>query len=181
MALAPCLLPNNQAINRHGDIEIMAIIGIDPGVTGAIAFIHDNGEIEVEDMPVMTADKKGKRKQINASALHRLIEDKIFPTTIDPVVFMERTHAMPRNGVIAAYSQGDSNGCIRTVCALFGFQMEKVTPRTWKKHYGLTSDKEAVRARAIEIFPDQPLSRKKDHNRAEALLIAKFGQQELQG
>jgi crossover junction endodeoxyribonuclease RuvC len=143
------------------------IIGIDPGVTGAIAFLGER----VIDMPIMSADKKGKRNQINAAELYNILKE----VPGDSIVYLEKTHAMPKNGAIASYSQGDSNGCIRAVCACLGLRVERVTPQAWKKHYSLGSDKETVRAKAIELFPDAPLSRKKDHNRAEALLIAEYG------
>ena len=149
----------------------MVIIGIDPGVTGAIAFINDPGASLVQDMPIMAADKKGKRNQINAAELYNMLG----AAPGNAVVYLEKTHAMPKNGAIASYSQGDSNGCIRAVCACLGLRVERVTPQAWKKHYGFSSDKEVVRAKAIELFPEASLSRKKDHNRAEALLIAEYG------
>jgi len=148
----------------------MMIAGIDPGVTGAIAILSGSGTTyTVEDIPSMAADKKGKRNQINPLGIRDILEDSGVE-----VVFLEKTHAMPGSTVVA-HSQGDSRGCIRSVCAILGIPVEYVTPKTWKKYYGLGKDKEVCRAKAIELFPNAPLGRKKDHNRAEALLIAKYG------
>jgi len=149
----------------------MVIIGIDPGVTGAIA-LRWEGYYEVYDIPYTVADKKGKRKQVNPVALWELLKVQAPNRTR---VFLEKTHAMPKNGVIASYSQGDSNGCIRSVCACLGFPIELVTPHAWKKYFKLGKDKEVVRAKAIEVFPKAELHLKKHHNRAEALLIAQYG------
>lgn len=149
------------------------IIGIDPGITGAIAFIHTNWS-KVEDIPVM-ANGKGKTKvknKVNGSALAEMLTNYDLKTA---TVYLERVSSMPGQGVASMFSMGDTFGCIRGVCAALGLPIEIITPQSWKKHYGLGSDKEVVRAKAIELFPKAPLSRKKDHNRAEALLIAMYG------
>ena len=153
----------------------MIIIGIDPGITGAVAVIG-NGVEKVLDIPTM-AKGKGQstvKKQINASGLKSLIVENL-PKRGKVEVYLERTSAMPGQGVASMFSMGDSYGCIRGVCAALELRLEVITPASWKKHFGLGRDKEVVRAKAIELFPDMPLSRKKDHNRAEALLIAKYG------
>lgn len=157
----------------------MIIVGIDPGLTGAIAEydITTQGCI-VYDMPVM-AHGKGKskvRKQVNPSALCDLM------TSIDSnTVFVERISSMPGQGVASMFSMGDTFGCIRAVCAVLGYTTEFITPQSWKKFYTLGSDKEVIRAKAIELFPHAPLSRKKDHNRAEACLIARYGAFKITG
>ena len=148
-------------------------IGIDPGITGAIARISQSGAYEVHDIPIM-ANGKGKAKVknwINAAAFHELLG-----TFYEhEIVFVERMTAMPGQSSQTAMSVGDSLGVIRGVCAAQGKSIEIITPQSWKKYYNLGKDKEICRAKAIELFPNASLSRKKDHNRAEALLIAKYG------
>jgi len=151
----------------------MKIAGIDPGITGAIAVIDDfNNGYFVDDIPVMAKGKgSGKVKnQINPAALFEILE-KYSPKHI----FLERISSMPGQGVASMFSMGDSFGCIRGVCACIDAQLHLITPQSWKKYYSLGKDKEVVRAKAIELFPLAALSRKKDHNRAEAVLIANYG------
>lgn len=152
-------------------------IGIDPGITGAIG-VQYSGKMKtavVFDIPILdSAVGKKKRSQINAGQLYNMLK----PYAGKHVVYMERTHAMPKNGVIAAYSQGDSNGVIRAVCACLNMPVVQITPQTWKKYFGLGADKEKVRAKAIELFPRAELHLKKHHNRAEALLIAKYAMEQ---
>ncbi len=151
----------------------MIIVGIDPGITGAIAFVDHHRNYNVEDIPVMAKGKGTSkvRNQVNGAALKSLL-------MTEPVgrVCIERVSSMPGQGAASIFSLGDTFGCIRGVCAALGLPVDIITPQQWKKHYKLGSDKEVVRAKAIELFPDAPLGRKKDHNRAEALLIARYGQ-----
>ena len=149
------------------------MIGIDPGLTGAIAFINSNG-CSVEDLPVM-ANGKGSSKVkncINPVALADLIK---LNSDVGETVYLERISSMPNQGVASMFSMGDTFGAIRAVCAVIHRPLEIITPQIWKKYYGLGKDKEVARAKAIQLFPKAPLSRKKDHNRAEALLIANYG------
>ena len=158
----------------------MTIIGIDPGITGAIAAIFDNGGYQVLDIPVM-ANGKGKSKvknHVNAAGVLDILKSIGHAT-----VYIERVSARPMRdknnkpvqGSASTFSLGDTFGCLRGVCAAAGYPVEFITPQSWKRHFRLSSDKEQVRARAIELFPSAPLGRKRDHNRAEALLIAKYG------
>lgn len=150
------------------------IIGIDPGITGAVARISNSSSIQVEDMPIM-AKGKGSSKvknQVNAAALYDLLKGW---AGFSGVVYCERISAMPGQGVASMFSMGDSFGVIRGVCASIGIPIVFITPPQWKKYFGLGKDKEICRAKAIEIFPYMPLAKKKDHNKAEALLIAKYG------
>lgn len=155
------------------------IIGIDPGITGAIAAIYPEGDYHVADMPIM-ANGKGSAKvksKVNPSGLVTVIEflrDGPFGKR-KATVYLERVSSMPGQGVASMFSMGDTFGCIRGVCAALDIPLEIITPQSWKKAYGLGSDKEVIRAKAIELFPDAPLTRKKDHNRAESLLIARYG------
>lgn len=149
------------------------IVGIDPGISGAIAIVDEYGKYhEVHDMPIM-ANGKGNAKaknKVNASGLKNILN--LYNIKM---IYLERVSSMPGQGVASMFSMGDTFGCIRGVCAALDLPVEIITPQSWKKYYGLGKDKEIVRAKAIELFPEAPLSRKKDHNRAEAILIANYG------
>jgi crossover junction endodeoxyribonuclease RuvC len=149
----------------------MFYIGIDPGITGAVAILdHEGIIVQVVDMPVMG---KGKGKQqINPAALGDLVNP--FVHMAPCYAALERVSAMPGQGVSSMFSMGDSYGCIRGVLGAYQIPVEIVTPQTWKRHFRLDSDKERSRAKAIELFPSAALARKKDHGRAEALLLAKY-------
>ena len=160
-----------EKVNRKRGNKVM--IGIDPGLTGAVAYVGSS-IYSVYDIPVMAKGKgAGKVKyQVNPAELARVLrqigKDK---------VFLERVSSMPGQGVASMFSMGDTFGCIRGVCAAMGYEVEIITPQSWKKHFKLGKDKEVVRAKAIELFPDVELPLKKHHNRAEALLIAQYGMQ----
>lgn len=159
----------------------MIIVGVDPGTSGAVGVIYPD-KYEVMDIPAMAVGKRGGRvkNQVNAAELAMMLKTmkhwgEVYNSQIS--VWLEKVASMPGQGVSTMFSMGDSLGCIRGCCAALGLQINMVTPQVWKKHFGLGKDKEIVRARAIELFPEAPLSRKKDHNRAEALLIALYGAQ----
>lgn len=150
----------------------MKIVGIDPGLSGAIAVLTE-GMPAVYDMP---RDMDG----VAGGTVYRLL------ASLEPdEIYIERTHAMPKNGSKAAYSQGDSNGCLRTaVHILRSAPLIWVPPRKWQTEYSLFGGgftdlerKNRSRWRAQELFPTlaDELNRSKDHNRAEALLIAEYG------
>lgn len=151
------------------------IIGIDPGLTGAIAFVEQERYFVV-DLPTM-ANGKGKAKvkrQIDPGALKEIIGQNVSVYGATRA-YLERMASMPGQGVQTMFSLGDTFGAIRSVMAIMKIRTEIITSQSWKKYYKLTSDKELCRAKAIELFPGAELSRKKDHNRAEALLIANYG------
>ena len=146
-----------------------SVIGIDPGVTGAMAVI--TGEVyDVMDLPVR---RDGKLVTINSAELAEQIRKvcKLGSVTI----YCERLHAMPQNGSIAAFSQGTILGGIVSAIEHTDATLELISPNVWKKALALSSDKSQSLQRAREMFPHAPLARQKDHNRAEALLIAHFG------
>lgn len=153
------------------------IVGIDPGVSGAIAGVSPSSRFAwVEDMPIATQmTKTRKHNQIDAAGLARVLRPRLAEITL---VLIERVHAMPGQGVSGVFSLGDSAGCIRGVCAALGLSVQFVEPMRWKKHAGLVkADKDASRTLAVQLYPGASgaLMRKKDHGRAEALLIARFG------
>ena len=155
----------------------MFIIGIDPGISGAISFF-DNGVIkEVIDMPTMTDGKKNK-KQVNGSQIFNEISKRIREIDKKDVkVVIEQVSAMPGQGVTSMFNFGQSFGILKGICSAMQLPMYFVRPAKWKKYFNLiNSEKDASRTKAIEIFPyfSINLSRKKDSNKADAILIASF-------
>ena len=155
----------------------MLIIGIDPGISGAICFF-ENGEIkDVIDMPVMAEGKKNK-KQINGSQIFNEISTRIKNYKSENInVVIEQVSAMPGQGVTSMFNFGQSFGVIKGICSAMQLSMYFVRPAKWKKYFNLiNSQKDASRTKAIEIFPyiSTQLSRKKDANKADAILIASF-------
>ncbi len=155
------------------------IIGIDPGLTGAIAVIDHGLIIEIHDMPV-TAKNSGKGNQVNAGLLADLFEEidgsYIDENYVVSSVVIERVGAMPGQGVSSMFSFGRSLGVVEGVIASKGWPVEWVTPQKWKKKFGLIGkDKDAARTLCIEQHPSDIgyFKRKKDIGRADALLIAK--------
>ena len=151
----------------------MITIGIDPGIYGAVAFLIDGKYKHVEDMPVMQKGSGVVKNEVNPSALVTILREN---TSADEAVLvaLERVNAMPGQGVSSVFSLGDSFGTARASVAACRFEMQYVTPMKWKKHFGLTSDKEVCRATAIKMFPDAELHLKKHVDRAEALLMARW-------
>lgn len=146
----------------------MIICAIDPGLNGAVAILNDEGHLEAFDMPTMG---EGKQRVVNGPALaRRLLEVHVERAVI------ELAQPMPKEGVSAVFRYGQSYGtCIGVIQGLF-LPVSHVSASKWKQGAGLTRDKEFSRRRAIETFPnfDHFFQRKKDHNRAEAALLANW-------
>ena len=155
----------------------MLIIGIDPGMSGSICFL-DNGKIrDVIEMPIMTDGKKNK-KQVNGSQVYNEISKRLKQFEKNQIrVVIEHVSAMPGQGVTSMFNFGQSFGILKGICTAMQLPMYFVRPAKWKKYFNLlNSEKDASRTRAIEIFPyfSSQLSRKKDSNKADAILIASF-------
>jgi crossover junction endodeoxyribonuclease RuvC len=155
----------------------MLIIGIDPGISGSICFFQDGKIIDVVEMPTMTEGKKNK-KQVNGSQIFNEISYRIKKLDKKDVkVIIEQVSAMPGQGVTSMFNFGQSFGILKGICSAMQLPMYFVRPAKWKKYFNLiNSEKDASRTRAIEIFPyfSGQLSRKKDSNKADAILIASF-------
>ena len=156
----------------------MLIIGIDPGISGSICFFQDGKINDVVDMPTMTEGKKNK-KQVNGAQIYneitKRIDDKSDLNNIRVVI--EHVTAMPGQGVTSMFNFGQSFGILKGICSAMQIPMFFVRPAKWKKYFNLiNSQKDASRTRAIEIFPyfSTQLSKKKDSNKADAILIASF-------
>ena len=155
----------------------MLIIGIDPGISGSICFFQDGKIVDVVEMPTMTEGKKNK-KQVNGSQIFNEISEKIKKLDKKEIkVVIEQVSAMPGQGVTSMFNFGQSFGILKGICSAMQLPMYFVRPAKWKKYFNLiNSEKDASRTRAIEIFPyfSKQLSRKKDSNKADAILIASF-------
>jgi len=155
----------------------MLIIGIDPGISGSICFFEDGKILDVVEMPTMTEGKKNK-KQVNGSQLYNEISNRIKQRDKKEIkVVIEQVSAMPGQGVTSMFNFGQSYGILKGICSAMRLPMYFVRPAKWKKYFNLiNSEKDASRTRAIEIFPyfSSKLSRKKDSNKADAILIASF-------
>jgi crossover junction endodeoxyribonuclease RuvC len=153
----------------------MKIIGIDPGLSGAIAVLENNKVLNIFDMPVMSEGKKNKR-QLNSAQLVKLLKDNISENEEISVV-VEQVNAMPGQGVTSMFNFGQTFGAIKGVCAALGLPIFFVRPSTWKKHFELiNSSKDSSRTKAIEMYPSlsDDLAKKKDVNKSDAILIARF-------
>ena len=155
----------------------MLIIGIDPGISGSICFFEDGKIIDVVEMPTMTEGKKNKR-QVNGSQIYNEISKRINKIEMrDLKVVIEYVSAMPGQGVTSMFNFGQSFGILKGICSAMQLPMYFVRPAKWKKYFGLiNSEKDASRTKAIEMFPyfSSQLSKKKDSNKADAILIANF-------
>ena len=155
----------------------MIIIGIDPGISGSICFFEDGKIIDIIDMPVMSDGKKNKR-QVNGAQIYNEISSRIKNYNINDIkVVIEQVSAMPGQGVTSMFNFGQSFGVLKGICSAMQIPMYFVRPAKWKKYFNLiNSQKDASRTKAIQIFPyiSSQLSKKKDANKADAILLASF-------
>ena len=153
----------------------MKIIGIDPGLSGAIAVLKNNKVLNIFEIPVMSEGKKNKR-QLNSAQLVKLLRDNI-KTDEEVSVVVEQVNAMPGQGVTSMFNFGQTFGAIKGICAALSLPIFFVRPSKWKKHFELiNSSKDSSRTKAIEMYPllSNELSKKKDVNKSDAILIARF-------
>ena len=155
----------------------MLIIGIDPGISGAICFFEDGKVKEILEMPTMADGKKNKR-QINGPQIYNEILSRINKIKKEDIfVVIEQVSAMPGQGVTSMFNFGQSFGVLKGICSAMQLSMYFIRPMKWKKYFGLIkTEKDVSRTKVIEIFPyiSSQLSRKKDSNKADAILIASF-------
>ena len=153
----------------------MKVIGIDPGLSGAIAILEENKVLSLFDMPVMAEGKKNKR-QLNSAQLVNIIQDNTNEED-DIAVVVEQVNAMPGQGVTSMFNFGQTFGAIKGVCAALKLPIFFVRPSKWKKHFELiNSSKDSSRTKTIEMYPSlsNQLAKKKDVNKADAILIARY-------
>ena len=155
----------------------MIIFGIDPGVSGAISILENKKVVEVYEMPTMIDGKKNK-KQVNGSQVTNIVKEKLNNNNNkEIVVVVEQVNAMPGQGVTSMFNFGQSFGVIKGICSALSLPIYFVRPNKWKKHFNLIkTNKDASRTKVIQIYPEisSQLSRKKDSNKADAILIARY-------
>ena len=153
----------------------MIIIGIDPGINGAISIIENKKILEVYDTPTMIDGKKNKR-QINSAQVTNIFKERL-NNDKDVIVVVEQVNAMPGQGVTSMFNFGQSFGVIKGICAALSLPIHFVRPTKWKKHFNLIkTNKDASRTKVIEVYPEisSKRHRKKDSNKADAILIARY-------
>ena len=153
----------------------MKIIGIDPGLSGAIAILENKNVLKLFDMPVMAEGKKNK-KQLNSAQLVNIIKKNINKSD-DIAVVVEQVNAMPGQGVTSMFNFGQTFGAIKGVCAALNLPIFFVRPSKWKKYFELiNSSKDSSRTKVIEMYPSlsSQLSKKKDVDKSDAILIARY-------
>jgi len=152
------------------------IVGIDPGLTGALAF-YVNGEVKAFDMPTVEIQRGKKNKRdLDVQALVALIQQyRAYNPKIRAVI--EKAQAMPKQGTSSMFAYGQAYGTVLGILAAMQIPVTKIHPTVWKRKMGVNAGKDGCRQRASEIFPqfadNWPL--KKHHGRAEAALIAAYG------
>ena len=152
----------------------MIILGIDPGLSGALAFLdtRDN-TIDVVDMPTVEVKRNNKlKREVSAQLVAAIVVKRHVEAA-----FLEKVNAMAGQGVSSVFSFGRSAGIIEGVLAAFDIPTTLVTPQAWQKAMGVRDGKDGSRERAMQLFPASAelFQRKKDDGRSDASLIAKYG------
>lgn len=145
---------------------VPCLLGVDPGASGALAWwFPDYPELlTVQDIPTVNG-------QLDPATLARRI-DQMRPT----LAIVEQVSAMPKQGVSSTFKFGAAYGMLLGTLAALKVPTQLVSPGKWKRAFGLGGDKEQARALALRLWPEcDQFSRKKDHGRAEAALIARYG------
>ena len=159
----------------------MLIIGIDPGISGSLCFFEDGKIIDLVEMPSMAEGKKNKR-QVNGAEVANIFLKEINNQDSNEKgdtakVVVEHVTAMPGQGVTSMFNFGQSFGVVKGICAALKLPIYFVRPVKLKKHFNLIrTNKDASRTKVIEIFPhiSSKIPRKKDSNKADSILIAKY-------
>ena len=153
-------------------------LGIDPGLGGALAVLDQAGAlVAVYDTPVLTlSTSRGTRQEYDVPGLVALLAPYAGPQAH---VVLEESQAMPGQGTRSMFTIGVGFGVMLGVLAALALPYSRIRPAIWKRTLGLTSDKEQARLRAQQLFPGADLRRKKDHGRAEALLLAWYAWQHM--
>ena len=150
------------------------VLGIDPGISGGLAVIEiaDRAApvlVECIDIPVVGT---GAKERVDVTAIRNFIDWH------KPIrALIERAQAMPKQGASSGFKYGRAVGAIEATIALCSIPVEIIEPGAWKRHWHLPGkDKESGRQKALQLFPDAhaALARKRDHGRAEAMLIALY-------
>ncbi len=150
------------------------ILGIDPGLSGALALLDQNGKVlAIEDMPTIEIVVNGKkRRSVPPAALAAMIKN-MAPQR----AFLESVGVRPGEGAVGAFSFGRNLGQIEGVLAALQIPTTLVHPATWKRRMNIPADKGGARLKAMALFPDKVdlFKRVKDDGRAESALLAYYG------
>lgn len=161
-------------------------IGIDPGLSGALAVIRDGQLVSVDDTPTLLI---GTKRHYDMAGMERLLhaamrmQDVVLERFVSCVVVgIERQQAMPSQGVVSMFSTGYGYGLWRMLLHCNGVSVEEIQPKAWRKHFSLPAGKplerkRAALAKATDLFPAAPLTGPKGgakDGRADALLIAEY-------
>jgi crossover junction endodeoxyribonuclease RuvC len=152
------------------------IIGIDPGASGAVAILERSGRlVQVFDMPAVEVVVGGKAKR-RVSPEMLAAELRLY-NVADTIAIVEQVSAMPGQGVSSMFAFGEAFGLVKGVLAGLAMPVQTVTPGKWKKALQLNAGKDASRAKAAALWPDQAgeFKRVKDDGKAESALIAYWG------
>jgi Holliday junction resolvasome RuvABC endonuclease subunit len=145
------------------------VLGVDPGLVGGLALLYED-YVHAIDIPVVDGE-------VDVDAIVLVLRN-VRPR----LAVIEAVHSMPKQGVSSSFKFGQAYGALRGAVAACGIPHRLVTPQKWKKHFGLGPDKEKARALAIQTWPGVGcFSRKRDKDRAEAALLALYGEQVFEG
>lgn len=153
----------------------MVWIGVDPGLSGAVAFIPEAGEARVFSTPTLyVSTGKSQRRHYHLAEMYRLFDQ--YSDESVKLVTLEIQQAFPGQGVTSTFSIGYGYGLWHMFFSLKGWPLELARPAKWKKEFGLSSDKGRSLLRANELFPhlSAEIRVKDDAGRAEALLLAEY-------
>lgn len=151
-----------------------SIVGVDPGLSGAIAVLGLDGQLTITDMPTVTVQRKGRdKREIDPAALAAIIRGVTAPA----VTWIERVGAIPGQGVSSMFAFGRAVGVVEGVLAASGVPVSYVAPAVWKRALHVPSGKDGARLRASQLLPAYAAEwrRARDDGGAEAALIALYG------
>jgi crossover junction endodeoxyribonuclease RuvC len=154
--------------------DSMFIVGIDPGLSGALAVLSLSGTlITLADTPTLTLKVQRGRKQVyDVPGMVKLLRPY---GGLHVHVYIEESQAMPGQGSRSMFTVGLGYGVWLGILATLELPYTSVRPAVWKPTFSLGRDKETARLRAQQLYPGADLRRKRDHGRAEALLLAAYG------
>jgi len=166
----------------------MIYLGIDPGLSGAVASIGDAGELHIVDTPILKVGKKNEMDTKAASEILRGMRvtggNKSWsaPGTSSQVICaIERVHAFRGQGVTSVWTFAQNFGEWLGILGCLRIPHELVTPQAWKRVMmnGMPKEKDASIQRVHQLFPEADVTLKKHHGRADALLLAEYIRREF--
>jgi crossover junction endodeoxyribonuclease RuvC len=155
---------------------VAVILGVDPGLSGAYAILHGPSIVALDHLPVFKTQHGASAKVRAELDLHRL--KATIASFAVTHAFIERVAARPGQGVTSMFRFGEACGAIAGLLVGLGVPITYVRPQQWQKHHGIGPSPDAARQRAVQLYPEAAtlLARAKDGHRADALLLAAYGQ-----